>query len=64
MDITKKSLILGIIASFVCLAVAAVCLIFMKLDLVSIILSAVLVALAIYICVFCYKVAKASKKNN
>ena len=64
MDISKRSLILGIITTFVCLAVATVCLIFMKLDLVSIILSAVLVALAIYTCVFCYKVAKQSKKGN
>lgn len=64
MDMSKKSLILGIITVFVCLAVAAVCLVFMKLDLVSIILSAVLVCLAVYVCVFCYKVAKASKKEN
>ncbi|MBQ7467123.1 MAG: hypothetical protein IJS74_03530 [Clostridia bacterium] len=64
MDMSKKSLILSIIATFVCLAVAAVCLVFMKLDLVSVILSAVLVALAIYICLFCYKVAKQSKKDN
>ena len=64
MDMSKKSLILGIITTFVCLAVATACLIFMKLDLVSVILSAVLVALAIYVCVFCFKVAKASRKEK
>ena len=63
MDISKRSLILGLITTFVCLAVAIVCLILMKLDVVSVILSAVLVALSVYVCIFCYKVAKEIKKG-
>ena len=62
MDISKKSLILSIITVLVCLGVAAVCLIFMNFNLVSVILSAVIVALAIYVCVFCFRVAKYNKK--
>lgn len=64
MDMSKKSLILSIVAAIVCLAVAVVCLVVMKADWVSILLSAVIVGLAIYICLFCYKVAKESKGQN
>ena len=63
MDISKKSLILSLVTIFVCLAVAATCLVVMKADLVSIILSALIVALAVYVCIFCYKVAKAQKRR-
>ena len=62
MDITKRSLILSLVTVFVCFAVAAVCMVVMKANLVSIILSAVIVALAVYICVFCWRVARANKK--
>ena len=61
MDMSKKSLILSIVAIFVCLAVSVVCLVVMKFDWVSIVLTAVNVALAVYVCIFCFKVAKASK---
>lgn len=61
MDISKKSLILSLVAIFVCIAVAVVCLVVMKADWVSIVLSALIVGLAIYVCVFCYKVAKQNK---
>ena len=62
MDISKKSLILSLITVFVCLGVAATCLVVMKADVVSIVLSAVIVALAVYVCIFCWKVAKANRK--
>ena len=62
MDISKKSLALSIVTVFVCLAVAVVCLIVMHFDWVSIVLSAVIVALAVYVCVFCFLVAKDNKK--
>ena len=62
MDMSKKSLILSIVAIFACLVVATVCLIVMKADWVSIVLSAIIVGLAIYVCIFCYKVAKSNKK--
>jgi len=58
MDMSKKSLILSVVATFICLVVATVCLIVMKADWVSLVLSAVIVGLAVYVCVFCYKVAK------
>lgn len=66
MDMSKKSLILGLVATLVCLAVSIVCLVVMKCDWVSIALSAVVIGLAVYICVFCWMVAKKSKeqKNN
>ena len=63
MDISKKSLILSLVTIFVCIAVATVCLIVMKADWVSIVLSAVIVGLAIYVCIFCYKVAKEQKRG-
>jgi len=62
MDMSKKSLILSIVTIFVCIAVATVCLVVMHADWVSIALSAVVVALAVYVCVFCWKVAKDNKK--
>ena len=64
MDISKKGLILSLVTIFVCIAVAVVCLVVMKADWVSIALSAVIVALAIYVCIFCWKVAKDQKKGN
>ncbi|MBR2909920.1 MAG: hypothetical protein IKC11_06245 [Clostridia bacterium] len=64
MDISKKGLILSLVSIFVCLAVAVVCLVVMKADWVSIVLSAVIVALAVYVCIFCWKVAKDQKKAN
>ncbi|MBQ3158595.1 MAG: hypothetical protein IJB98_02765 [Clostridia bacterium] len=64
MDISKKGLILSLVSIFVCVAVAVVCLIVMKADWVSIVLSAIIVALAVYICVFCWKVARAQKRGN
>lgn len=62
MDISKKSLILSLVATFICIAVSVICLVVMKCDWVSIVLSAVIVALAVYICVFCYKVSKQGQK--
>ena len=62
MDISKKGLILSLVSIFVCVAVAVVCLIVMKANWVSIVLSAVIVALAVYVCVFCWKVARVQKK--
>lgn len=64
MDMSKKSLILGLVATFVCVAVSIVCLVVMKCNWVSIALSAVIVGLAVYICIFCWKVAKNWKKEN
>lgn len=64
MDISKKGLILSLVTIFVCLAVAVVCLVVMKADWVSIVLSAIIVALAVYVCIFCWKVAKDQKKGN
>lgn len=61
MEMSKKSLILSIVAIFVCIAVSVVCLVVMHFDWVSIALTAVNVALAVYICIFCYKVAKLKK---
>ena len=61
MDMTKKSLILSIVAIFICLAVSVTCLVVMNFDWVSIILTAVNVALAVYVCIFCFKVAKANR---
>ncbi len=61
MDISKKSLILSIVTVFVCIAVATVCLIVMKCDWVSLVLSAIIVGLAVYVCVFCWLVAKQNK---
>ncbi len=63
MDISKKSLILSLVAVFVCLAVAVVCLVVMKADWVSIVLSALIVALAVYVCIFCWKVARMNKNK-
>jgi len=62
MDISKRSLILSLVTVFVCLAIATVCLIVMKFDWVSIVLSALIVALTVYVCIFCWKVAKINKK--
>ena len=62
MDISKKGLILSLVSIFVCVAVAVLCLIVMKANWVSIVLSAVIVALAVYVCVFCWKVARVQKK--
>lgn len=64
MDISKKSLILGLVATFVCIAVSIVCLIVMKCDWISIVLTAVVIGLAIYICIFCWYVAKKYKANK
>lgn len=64
MDISKKGLILSLVSIFVCVAVAVVCLIVMKADWVSIALSAIIVGLAVYVCVFCWKVAKIQKKSR
>ncbi len=64
MDISKKSLILSLVTVFICMAVAIVCLVVMKADWVSLVLSALIVALAIYVCVFCWKVAKNNKNNK
>lgn len=64
MDMSKKSLILGLVASLVCVAVSVVCLIVMKCNWVSIVLTAVVVGLAIYICFFCWYVAKKMKQSN
>lgn len=61
MSMSKKSLILSLVAIFVCLAVSVVCLVVMHFDWVSIALTAVNVGLAIYICIFCFKVAKANR---
>lgn len=62
MDMSKRSLILSIVTVFICIAVATICLVVMKADWVSIALSAVIVALAIYVCIFCWKVAKDNRK--
>lgn len=64
MDMSKKSLILGLVASLICVAVSAVCLVVMKCDWVSIAISAVIVGLAVYVCIFCWKVAKINKENK
>ena len=63
MNMSLKSLILSIVTVFICIAVSVVCLVVMKADWVSIALSAVIVGLAIYVCIFCWKVAKDSKKQ-
>jgi len=63
MNISKRSLILSLVAIFVCVAVAVVCLVVMKADWVSIALSAIIVGLAIYVCIFCWKVAKMNKQK-
>ena len=62
MDISKKSLILSLVTAFICLAVAAVCLVVMKANTVSIVLSAAIVAFAIFVCVFSWKVARINRK--
>lgn len=63
MDISKRSLILSLVAVFVCIAVAIVCLVVMRADWVSIALSAIIVGLAIYVCIFCWRVAKSNKQK-
>lgn len=64
MDMTKKSLILGLVATLICVAVSIVCLVVMKCNWVSIVLSAVVIGLAVYICIFCWYVAKQNKSKN
>ena len=64
MDMSKKSLILGLVATLVCVAVSIVCLVVMKCDWVSIGISAVVIGLAVYICVFCWLVAKKSEEQE
>lgn len=64
MDISKKSLVLSIVTVFICIAIAAVCLVVMKCDWVSLVLSAVIIALAVYVCIFCWYVTKQSKKDE
>lgn len=63
MDISKKSLILSLVTAFVCLTVAIVCIVVMKASLISLVLAAAIVAVAIYVGVFCWKVAKLNKKS-
>lgn len=60
MDISKKFLILSMVGIFICIAVAVVCMI-VKFNWVTILLSAIIVGLAIYICIVCWKAAKMNK---
>ncbi len=62
-NISKRCLILSLITMFVCIAIAVVCMVVMKADWVSLVLSAVIIGLAIYVCVFCWRVAKANKNK-
>ncbi len=61
MDITKKTLIISIIAIVLCLAVATVCLIVTKFSTWAIVLSAVIVGLSIFSSVLAFVLVKRAK---